>query len=233
MIKLEIRDNVIRLLDTLGWTTILRPIRGYENFTYELLSSLAFTKDRLKLDNPDHRVSFRLLNNDYEMSLEKFCETMGFANAGFIHDSWNQNLKPTDYYPVAFWTRITGLDRYNARCNKASVIHNLVLRYIQRVMACTILGRKEVGPMRIDERFMLWAMLNERPVNTCYYLLNNLYVIAKKKSGDKGEIVVGGIITYIAGRFGVGIERGINRIEGDNRLDLETLILMFFVRPYG
>jgi len=113
---------------------------GYANFTYEFLSSLAFPKDRSKSDNPDHRVSFQLLNNDYEMSLEIFCETMGFANAGFIHDCWDQNLNPVDYDPVAFWTRITRLDRSccNARSNKASAIHNFVLRYIQRVMACTI-----------------------------------------------------------------------------------------------
>jgi len=73
---------------------MLRPMRGFENFTYEFLSSIAFTKDKSKPDNPDHRVSFWLLNNDYEMSLEKFCQTMGFANAGFIHDSWDHNLKP-------------------------------------------------------------------------------------------------------------------------------------------
>ena len=42
----------------------------------------------------NHRVSFRLMNIDYEMSLEHFCLEMDFANAGFIHDSWNHDLKP-------------------------------------------------------------------------------------------------------------------------------------------
>jgi len=68
---LGIRDNVFRLLGNLGW--MLRPMRGFENFTYEFLSSIAFTKDRLNFDNPNHRVSFRLMNIDYEMSLENFC----------------------------------------------------------------------------------------------------------------------------------------------------------------
>jgi hypothetical protein len=84
---LGIRDNVYKLLGNLGWIDMLRPMRGYENFTYEFLSSIVFTKDRLNFDNPDHRVSFRLLNIDYEMSLQHFCDKMGFANAGFIHDS--------------------------------------------------------------------------------------------------------------------------------------------------
>jgi len=121
---------------------MLRPMRGFENFTYELSSSIAFTKDRMNFDNPNHRVSFRLMNVDYEMSLEHFCLEMDFANAGFIHDSWNHDLKPNDYNPATFWERITGLTQYNTRSNKARNIHNPVLRYLQRVMACTICGRK-------------------------------------------------------------------------------------------
>jgi hypothetical protein len=96
-------------LGNLGWIDMLRPMRGYENFTYEFLSSIVFTKDRLNFDNPNHRVSFRLMNVDYEMSLKNFCDEMGFANAGYIHDSWDQDLKPADYQPAIFWERITVL----------------------------------------------------------------------------------------------------------------------------
>jgi len=68
-------------------------MKGFENFTYEFLSSIAFKKDRMNFDNLDHRVSFRLINIDYEISLENFCNEIGFANAGFIHASWNHDLK--------------------------------------------------------------------------------------------------------------------------------------------
>ena len=139
MIKLGIRDNVIMLLNKLGWVELLRPMKGFENFTYEFLSSIAFTKDRMNFDNPDHRVYFWLMNIDYEMSLENFCNEMGFANVGFIHDSFDHDLRPEDYNPAAFW-KCTGLDEYNSHSNKASNIHNPVLRYLQRVMACTIWG---------------------------------------------------------------------------------------------
>jgi len=100
------------------------------------------------------------------------------VNAGYIHDSWDQSLKPADYDLVAFWKSITGLEQYNSRSNKASNIHNPMLRYLQRVMACTIWGRKEVGTMRTDELFMLFAMLYDRPVDTCYYLLDYLVSVA-------------------------------------------------------
>jgi len=42
---------------------------------------------------------------------------------------------------------------------------------------------------------------------------------------------VTGIITYIASNFGVVEEKG-NRIEGNNRLDIDTLISMFFIKPH-
>jgi len=57
-------------------------MKGFENFTYEFLSSIAFTKDKMNFDNPDHRVSFRLMNIDYEMSLEIFCNEMGSQMQG-------------------------------------------------------------------------------------------------------------------------------------------------------
>jgi len=156
---------------------------------------------------------------------------MGFVNAGFIHDSWNHDLKLEYYNHAAFWERITGITQYKSSSNKASSIHNPVLRYLQRVMACTIWGRKEVGTSRIDELFMLWAMLSDRPVNTCYYLLDYLSSIGTRSDG-KGEIVEGGIITFIARKFRVGEDKGIHPIEGINRLNIDTFIVMNFIKPH-
>lgn len=170
---------------------MLRPMRGYENFTYEFLSSIIFTKDRMNFDNLNHRISFRLMNIDYKMSLQHFCDEMSFANTGFIHDSWDQSLKPVDYQPATFWEHITNLRQFNTRSNKASHIHNPVLRYLQRVMTCTIWGRTELRNTRTDELFMSWAMLNNHLVNTCFYLLDYLSHDGNRFDST-GEIVVGG-----------------------------------------
>jgi len=97
-------------------------------------------------------------------------------------------------------------------------------------MAYTIWGKKEVGTTRTDELFMLWVMLNDRPMNTCFYLLDYLASVGAK-SNVRSEIVVGGIITYIARKFGVGEDQGLNRIKGNNRLNIETLIAMNFIKP--
>jgi hypothetical protein len=138
------------------------------------------------------------------MSLEAFCLDLGLVNAGYIYDFWDQTLKLVDYDPVAFWKSITGLEQYNSRSYTASNIHNPMLRYLQRVMVCTIWGRKEVGTTRTDELFMLWAMLYNNHVNTCYYLLDYLVSAAKKKPYEKSEIVVSGIITFIARKMRLG-----------------------------
>ena len=115
--------------------------------------------------------------------------------------------------------------------NKLGIRDNDYRLYLQRVMSCTIWGRKEVGSTRADELFMLWAMLSNNPVNTCYYLLDYLASIGVK-SNNRAEIVVGGIITFIARKFGVGEENEINPIEGNNRLNIETLISMNFIKPH-
>ncbi|RHN74170.1 hypothetical protein MtrunA17_Chr2g0307271 [Medicago truncatula] len=230
LVTLGLSDNVFKFLRRLGWVAMLRPMRGYENFTYEFLSSIVFTKDMMNFDNPNHKISFRLMNIDYEMSLQHFCDEMSFANAGFIRDSWDQSLKPVDYQHANFWEHITDLRQFNTRSNKASNIHHPVLRYLQRVMTCTIWGRTELGNTRTDELFMSWAMLNNHPVNTCFYLLDYLSHVGNRFD-SRGEIVVGGIITYIARQLGVGEDQGITKIEGINRLNIETLIFMNFIRP--
>ena len=227
---LELSADVYRLIGRLGWTDLLKPMRVYENFTYEFLNSIIFTKNKLDFDNPKHRVSFWLMNVNYDMSLQHFCDTLGFANEGYIHDSWDPSLKPDNYQPAAFWERITGLTQFVSRANKASNIHNPVLRYLQRVMACTIWGRTELGNTRTDELFMLWAMLYNHPVNTCFYLIDYLDFVGTRPAG-KGDIVVGGIITYIGRHFGIGEDEGIKQIEGNNRLNMDTLIAINFIKP--
>ena len=81
--------------------------------------------------------------------------------------------------------------------------------------------------------FMLWATLYNHPVNICYYFLDYLVSLSKKKPDDKCDIVVGGIITFIARKFGVGEESKVNMIEENIYLNLDTLTSLFFIKPHG
>jgi hypothetical protein len=73
-------------------------------------------------------------------------------------------------------------------------------------------------------------MLYNHPVNTCFYLIDYLDFLGTRPAG-KGDIVVGGIITYIARHFGIGEDEGIKQIEGNNRLNMDTLIAINFIKP--
>jgi hypothetical protein len=86
--------------------------------------------------------------------------------------------------------------------------------------------------MRTDELFMLWAMLYNHSIPICYYLLVYLVSIVKKKPDDKDDIMVGGIITFIARKFGVSVNQGIKRIEENYYLDLYTLTTLSFLRTH-
>lgn len=97
-------------------------------------------------------------------------------------------------------------------------------------MACTIWGWIELGNTRTDELFMLWARLNNHPVNTCFSLLDYLSHLSNRSNG-RGEIVVGGIITYIVRQLRVGEDQGINKIKGNNRLNIEAFISMNLIKP--
>jgi hypothetical protein len=68
--------------------------------------------------------------------------------------------------------------------------------------------------MRTDELFMLWDMLYNHHFIIYYYLLDYLVSIDTKKPDDIGDIVVGGIITFNARKFGVSVNQGTKRIEG-------------------
>jgi hypothetical protein len=60
--------------------------------------------------------------------------------------------------------------------------------------------------------------------------LITLDVVGTRPAG-KGDIVVGGIITYIGRHFGIGEDEGIKQIEGNNRLNMDTLITINFIKP--
>lgn len=69
------------------------------------------------------------------------------------------------------------------------------------MVASTLFGIGEPGGVRVAELFILWAMVHGHVMNTCYYLISHLASIAEH---SKGLIVVGGLVSYIAEKLGLG-----------------------------
>lgn len=163
------------------------------------------------------------------MTLTEFCGRMGFESAGHIHDSRLENIRPQNYDSDQFWLQITGKRDYSSKNAKASKIHNPVLRYLHRVMACTIFGRGEPGTVRADELFLLWAMMHKCQVNTGYYLLSHLAQVAESTSG---KIAVGGVVTYIAEHLGMDLSEEHQGLDGGDEIDINTCIQMRIIKPF-
>ena len=99
-------------------------------------------------------------------------------------------------------------------------------------MSYTIFGKGEPGIVRLGELFMLGAMVKKQSMNTFHYLINHFANVASSTSGD---IVVGGLITYIAIKFELreNIE-ALDGVEGNLVLDLNVCVQMnlISVTPY-
>lgn len=226
---LGMRENVRDLVGNIGWGKFIGHSYSTKVYlTLEFLSTLCFRKDKDNVDDPQHNnVSFSLDNREFSMSLTEFCERMGFASTGLIHDSHNPNNKPENYDPDEFWHQITGMRKFVPKSAKASSIHNPVFRYIHRVMACSIFGRKETGTVRTDELFILWAMVNKQQVNTGYYLLSHMASVATQ---DSGKIVVGGPIEFMAKTLNIKLYRDEHPLHGCNGINIDTLIQMKMIK---
>jgi hypothetical protein len=218
-----IKSNVMTLLNNIGWTDFVgEPHYTFVTSTLEFMSTLCFVPDR-----ENSKVSFSLGNVEYNMSLSQFCDKMGFASAGLIHVSRNRVNRPQNYDQHEFWSQITGRGHFESRTAKASMIQNPVFRYLHRVMACTIFGRPETATVRADELFILWAMVNNRAVNTGYYLLNHLAYVAAQ---PKGKMMAGGLISFIGWKLKAKLATDEIGIEGKYTIDIDFCKTIHMVR---
>lgn len=85
----------------------------------------------------------------------------------------------------------------------------------------TIFGRGDSdGVVRMSELICLWNMLYEGNVDTGSHLIRHLVKVGK---ATKGDIVVGGIITFVAETL--GYETGdLEVVAGKHSIDLEVCL---------
>ncbi|KAL6519247.1 hypothetical protein OROGR_018567 [Orobanche gracilis] len=121
---------------------------------------------------------------------------------------------------------------YIAKSAKGSSLRNPVLRYIHRVIACTIFGRKETGPISVREVYLIAHLLDGTTPATGAVIANHFEDVATR---EKGEIWIGGMITPIALHYDVDLEEmtplagnkliSIPVLKSMNMLDYETRLI--------
>ena len=125
-------DEVSLLFNRIGWEPfMLRAYPTYLRPTCEFLSSY-------DLDESARFITFRLGNKDFRLELYKLNKVFEFPTGHEANIFFNKD---------EFWREFTG-DRnttYEARTARKSKLCSYALRYVHRVMAHTIFGRKEVN----------------------------------------------------------------------------------------
>ena len=119
---------------------------SYEVIIYEFLSLFEF-------NSSTNKMKFRLGNEDFEMSIWEIKRALNMPIMFSQFPSYNKH---------AFWKQLTDLDEgFNLRTSKASKIISHSLRYMHRLLAHTVLGRKESnGQVNSVELDILFAMVN-------------------------------------------------------------------------
>ncbi|KAL6521406.1 hypothetical protein OROGR_017975 [Orobanche gracilis] len=111
---------------------------------------------------------------------------------------------------------------YVPKAAKGSSLRNPVLRCLHKVIANTIYGRKETGPITLRELYVLTHMLDGTIPATGAILAEHIDDVAMK---PKGEIWVGGLITPIALHFGIALDQR-TPLAGNMLLSFSVLRIM-------
>uniref|UniRef100_A0A803LA75 Arabidopsis retrotransposon Orf1 C-terminal domain-containing protein n=2 Tax=Chenopodium quinoa TaxID=63459 RepID=A0A803LA75_CHEQI len=143
----------------------------------------------------------------------------------------NEGPRLTSKYWSAdpIWRTLTDDREYDSNNSPGNHIRHPALRYVQRLLSCTVFGRYEGGKARKDELFMLDRMLHGQPINTGAFLIKQMRDLANKTT-TSGAIVLGGLITPIALYLGHK-ERLVTEesIGGVDALDISACALMNWI----
>uniref|UniRef100_A0A803MFB6 Arabidopsis retrotransposon Orf1 C-terminal domain-containing protein n=1 Tax=Chenopodium quinoa TaxID=63459 RepID=A0A803MFB6_CHEQI len=167
-------------------------------------------------------ITFQLYNEEHTWTLTKFNEVLGLPNEGPRLTSKYWSADP-------IWRTLTDDREYDSNNSPGNHIRHPALRYVQRLLSCTVFGRYEGGKARKDELFMLDRMLHGQPINTGAFLIKQMRDLANKTT-TSGAIVLGGLITPIALYLGHK-ERLVTEesIGGVDALDISACALMNWI----
>ncbi|KAK1432564.1 hypothetical protein QVD17_09461 [Tagetes erecta] len=190
------------------WLAVLTPDEDqYEEFVLEFLCTFRYSpKD---YDN-NHAVSFSLGGQVCTMSVPELGVALGFYTQEEIATVWFNNAT-RGFHKKAYleslvegqvksaWSGI-GVGDYDTNC-QAKNIRNPCLRYLQRILASTLIGRGEgADKCNLQDIFCLYHMSNKDLVNFA-----SVFCISAKRprrGGRDARLDLGPYITRIARHVG-------------------------------
>ncbi|KAL6509126.1 hypothetical protein OROGR_023233 [Orobanche gracilis] len=228
MEAMGIKEDVTKLFDRAGWSDMMgEKWETYRSITLEFLATLTVKRDEHTRQPTD--IIFRMKNEPRNLSIKELEKIYGvkrkgnyFINREQCEDYWRAMVE----YPGS------ESRPYIAKSAKGSSLRNPVLRYIHRVIACTIFGRKETGPISVREVYLIAHLLDGTTPATGAVIANHFEDVATR---EKGDICIGGMITPIALHYDVDLEEmtplagnkliSIPVLKSMNMLDYETRLI--------
>ncbi|KAL6529099.1 hypothetical protein OROHE_014843 [Orobanche hederae] len=218
MTIMGIKDDVMKFLKRVRWDwTMTQKWPTYTCLTLEFLSTLTVRRDLITrepteivfhLNNQDELLSVKALENIYHMRHNEDYTINRFACETY----WRAMV---EYPGFESWP-------YVPKSAKGSNIRNPVLRYLHKIIASTIYGRKEMGPITLRELSILAHMLDETIPATGALLAEHFEDVATK---PRGEIWIGGLITPIALHYQISLDQR-TPLPGNMLLSVSVMKIM-------
>ncbi|KAL6529445.1 hypothetical protein OROGR_015068 [Orobanche gracilis] len=218
MNTMGIKDDVMKFLERIGWAWMMtQKWVTYRSLTLEFFSTLVVRHD--PISHEPSALIFRLNNQDRRLTIQELENVYHLKTGGEYHVN---RFKCENYWRSMVEYPGSGPRYYVPKAAKGSSLRNPVLRYLHKVIANTIYGRKEIGPITLRELYILTHMLDGTIPATSAMLAEHFDDVATK---PKGEIWVGGFITPIALHFGISLDQR-TPLAGNMLLSFSVLRIM-------
>ncbi|KAL6499815.1 hypothetical protein OROGR_027725 [Orobanche gracilis] len=196
MDAMGIKDDVMKLLEKIGWAWMMtQKWVTYRSLTLEFFSTLVVRHD--PITHEPSALIFRINNQDRRLTIQELENIYHLKTGGEYHVN---RFKCENYWRSMVEYPGSRPRYYVPKATKGSSLRNPVLRYLHKVIANTIYGRKETGPINLRELYILTHMLDGTIPATSAMLAEHFDDVTTK---PKCEIWVGDLITPIALHYGI------------------------------
>lgn len=158
--QLGILDDVLKVLENMGlgkFITMNEP--AYEIPTRQFLATVEINYSVPKYFKAEHGyITFTVGGETHEVPFLTLCDLFGFhgASAGDM----TQIDFPSGKIPSELWD-IVGTGKFEPGSSKAGKIRSPVLRYVHKVLTCTLSTRKETSAVEKGEYYFLMEGVSE------------------------------------------------------------------------
>ena len=177
---------------------VFQDVPTYRRLTLEFLSSL---KSIVYTWQGEDRISFRLLNTDYSLSLDEFCHHLQLpVEDAFVYRRAHRGvgISPNDYFNMMSFT---------SPINKGKNIQCSAIRYLFYVIANTLQACNEFTRLNDEDILVLTKATipnNNVSLNVGAVLVRYLEF---QSNVSQGPLTCGGVITVLATAMGIDQDR--------------------------